>query len=136
MNDDYLVCDIEKKRAQKRAEYQKHKASYIERAKKWAEANPEKRKAIIKKHNNLERTKLRKREWHESKMFGLVGIERTSCEMCGTSPGEIRNLVIHHADGNNGKLGKKLNNSPDNLVVLCRVCHPKVHYKGTVRILT
>ena len=41
------------------------------------------------------------------------------CQNCESS----KNLVIHHKDED------KLNNSEDNLVVLCRTCHMKVHHR-------
>lgn len=41
-----------------------------------------------------------------------------------------------HIDGNNGKREHPLNNSPDNLIVLCRKCHPKVHNRWYIKELT
>ena len=40
------------------------------------------------------------------------------CQHCASS----KKLVIHHKDEN------KLNNAEDNLIVLCRTCHMKVHH--------
>jgi 5-methylcytosine-specific restriction endonuclease McrA len=34
---------------------------------------------------------------------------------------------IKHIDGNNGRCEKPINNSPRNLVILCRKCHSKIH---------
>lgn len=46
------------------------------------------------------------------------------CSWCGTT----ENLCVHHKDGNNfGKNNIFTNNDIDNLVVLCRSCHGKVH---------
>lgn len=115
---------------QKQAEYQRHKEKYIARARRWAAANPEKRREIVKRNND--KSSQRKKDWHQIKRFGHI-IRKEECIKCGA----IEGLLIHHIDGNNGKLGKPLNNSRDNLTVLCQVCHPKVHYRGKIReILT
>lgn len=48
------------------------------------------------------------------------------CEECG----EINDLTIHHKDGNgrhNQEKGLPMNNEPDNLQVLCRSCHGRLH---------
>lgn len=45
------------------------------------------------------------------------------CAMCGNN----LKLVVHHIDGKNGKNGGLSNNKLNNLIVLCRNCHPKVH---------
>lgn len=46
----------------------------------------------------------------------IEGHER-SCEKCGST----RNVEVHHKDGN------YQNNTPDNLILLCRSCHMKEH---------
>lgn len=46
------------------------------------------------------------------------------CSWCGTSD----NLCVHHKDGNNfGENNVFTNNHIDNLMVLCRSCHGKIH---------
>lgn len=120
-----------KVKAQKRRYYLKHREYIIQKAKEWAENNPDKRKQIVARNNA--KSVGRKREWHEIKYFGIT-LKREECELCGFS--EETKLVIHHRDGNNGRLGKSLNNSIDNLQVLCRKCHPRVHYRGEIRVLT
>jgi len=47
---------------------------------------------------------------------------KTSCELCGSS----KQLVVHHKDGK-GRDHPSPNNSPENLQVLCRACHARVH---------
>lgn len=50
------------------------------------------------------------------------------CEQCG----EVNDLTIHHKDGNgsnNAKNKLPVNNNPDNLIILCRRCHGKIHGK-------
>jgi len=65
-----------------------------------------------------------KRDWHDEKRFGHTGLKDDShCILCGNEEG----LLLHHRDGNNGKQGKLLNNDINNLVVLCRRCHPSIH---------
>lgn len=118
---------FERTKEQRHAEYLLTKDKCLARAKKWSNDNPTKRQEILKKWNA--KAKDYKREWGQKKNFGRV-IELRSCYLCG----EVKQLVVHHRDGQNGKLGKPLNNDPDNLVVLCRVCHPKVHHRGIIRI--
>ncbi len=51
------------------------------------------------------------------------------CQNCGSD----RFLRIHHIDNNGRKaemVGKKPNNSPQNLVVLCQGCHVSHHRHG------
>jgi hypothetical protein len=50
------------------------------------------------------------------------------CEECG----EVNDLTIHHIDGNgrhNQEKGLPMNNDADNLKVLCRSCHGRIHGK-------
>lgn len=54
------------------------------------------------------------------------------CERKCVQCGEINGLVIHHLDRNGRNLeniGLKPNNNIDNLIVLCRSCHGKIHGK-------
>lgn len=87
------------------------------------------RKEVWTKFNQKESTKIYKRKWLEHKNFSdnatlLTGDNK--CYMCGS----IKSLVIHHKDGNNGRHGRTMNNSSENLVILCRKCHPTVHSHG------
>lgn len=114
---------------QRHAEYLRTKDKCLARAKKWADNNPDKRQQILKKWNA--KATDYKRLWAQQKNFGGV-VELVECQRCGSED----KLVVHHQDGNNGKMGKPMNNSPDNLIVLCRRCHPKLHYRGEIRVLT
>ena len=50
--------------------------------------------------------------------------DKNRCRMCGAKKG----LCVHHIDGNGSQVPKKKrNNNTENLVVLCRSCHLKVH---------
>jgi 5-methylcytosine-specific restriction endonuclease McrA len=61
----------------------------------------------------------------------VTALERDGrrCRLClATTADGVRNLVIHHIDGT------KDNNVLDNLITLCRSCHPSVHGKhGAIR---
>jgi predicted HNH restriction endonuclease len=46
--------------------------------------------------------------------------------------GEVNDLTIHHLDGkgrHNAERGLEVNNSSNNLIVLCRKCHGSIHGK-------
>jgi 5-methylcytosine-specific restriction endonuclease McrA len=107
-----------------RERYLERRDEIIARSRAWALANPEKRKAIAKKNN--EKRKKERAEWHQLKSFGTV-IDKECCAMCGTTDGGPLGLVVHHRDGCNGSRGTSVNNDPENLVVLCRSCHVRVH---------
>jgi antitoxin component of RelBE/YafQ-DinJ toxin-antitoxin module len=86
---------------------------------------------IYKLKKNIKRTKAR--EEAEKEVYGRVRSERTpiknkeeifrkfenKCVICG----EVEGLHIHHKDKNPS------NNVSDNLLVLCGVCHKKIHMK-------
>lgn len=84
---------------------------------------------IIKKKDNKRRA-LKKRRWSEEKEYdGNATTIGSKCYFCGRgySNNHKKCLAIHHIDGNNGDLGKPLNNAPENLIVLCVSCHARVH---------
>ncbi|RLI55070.1 MAG: hypothetical protein DRP09_10950 [Candidatus Thorarchaeota archaeon] len=120
---------------QSRRYYLKNKDEILRKTREYTKKNPRIRKKCWTKYNRKQSTKLAKIKWWEQKSFdGNATIVGGSCEMCGTK----ESLVIHHKDGCNGKKGKDLNNHPDNLVILCRSCHPRVHnrhwLKGVVSL--
>ena len=51
-----------------------------------------------------------------------------TCQLCGFagSAAGIKGLVVHHVDGEGERRGK--NHDAENLQVLCRACHGKVHH--------
>lgn len=76
------------------------------------------------RQNQRPEIKLYKRKWKEAKNFnGNATLINEKCYLCKAK----ERLIIHHNDGNNGKQGKFLNNESDNLIILCRKCHPKIH---------
>lgn len=82
------------------------------------------RTEIWRRYNQSERGKIKQAIWHRIKAHSHNIIKDDSrCESCSMTD----KLVTHHIDGNNGRNGKTLNNARDNLVVLCRRCHPRFH---------
>jgi HNH endonuclease len=110
-------------------DYSKRPEYYKEKARKWAADNPEIRRQIVNRYNLKHPGKSQK--WHQIKRFGCV-IPLEDCSRCGVKK-MGRNLGVHHSDGNNGKMGKSLNNDLSNLVTLCRSCHATVHYRGQIK---
>lgn len=56
------------------------------------------------------------------KIAYLIQGKEMVCEKCGST----RSIDVHHIDGNRN------NNTPENLMVLCRSCHMKEHKKKGV----
>lgn len=56
------------------------------------------------------------------KIVYLIENREAKCQLCGA----IRNIDIHHIDGNYG------NNHSENLMVVCRSCHMKIHRQKPV----
>ena len=54
---------------------------------------------------------------------GITGyrrlVKKEQCAICGS----VKNLLIHHIDGN------RHNNTIDNLIVVCKKCHQNYHCK-------
>lgn len=74
------------------------------------------RKAFIKKGEDTKQGY--STAHHSSRMLAYIILEKEyKCERCGST----RNVDVHHKDGNFS------NNTPENLVVLCRSCHAKEH---------
>jgi 5-methylcytosine-specific restriction endonuclease McrA len=124
----YASKNKEKIKEYKDQYYLEHKEELMKKALKWCKDNPEKRKAISKRDND--KRAFLKRRWTEKKQYGeSITTIGAKCYLCGMgySTDHSRCLAIHHIDGNNGDLGKPLNNDPDNLIVLCVSCHAKVH---------
>ncbi len=86
--------------------------------------NKRSRREIWSKYNNKQNVKNKKSLWHEKKKYdGNLSKLNKHCFLCLSK----KDLVIHHRDGNNGYKNKLLNNNGNNLVILCRKCHPKIH---------
>lgn len=114
------------KRVKDREDYEKHRQSRLEQVRKHQAENPMKYRKI----NRLAVSKMR---------FGIDRDEliktNTTCEHCGLTQEKHKtrykvSLNIHHKDGWGRKalkLGKKPNNNPDNLVILCNPCHTIEH---------
>lgn len=61
---------------------------------------------------------------HASRQRARLMVAKIKCEKCGTTSGL---LDVHHRDLN------VMNNKTDNLQVLCRSCHLKIHRKVPVK---
>ena len=95
-------------------------------------AHPVQRQQTVRKFTHSNKRKRYAQKWNQVQRYGHI-IPLIKCELCGSIKRTSRNLVIHHKDGCNGN-GCSLNNTRDNLIVLCRSCHPKVHYHGEIRV--
>ena len=82
------------------------------------------RKAFVK---TGEDTNQLYRSYHSSaeKLAYLILGKERKCEKCGS----IENIDVHHIDGNRN------NNTPENIMVLCRSCHMKEHSKNQVCVI-
>lgn len=81
------------------------------------------RKAFVKKDATCQGN----RPSHDSakKLAYLIGNREKVCEVCGST----HSIDVHHKDGNYH------NNSPENLMIVCRSCHMKQHHpKSTCTI--
>ena len=111
--------------------YQDNKDSYKDKAQKWSDENPERRREIRKAWNKRNPEKLKKaiqksytkhkrrhylRVIANRKLKNKLIDERGCCEVCN----ERDSLVIHHKDYAKG-------NELDNLMLLCTRCHKNIH---------
>jgi 5-methylcytosine-specific restriction endonuclease McrA len=75
------------------------------------------------------------RAWRDDARFGGLGLtvlqrDDYQCRACAATANEgFRNLTVHHIDGT------KDNNILENLITLCRRCHPQFHnhWHGAIR---
>lgn len=129
-----FICNkrfIDEQKLKKHTYYESNKEHFLMKTKEWVLRNKEKRREIVNKYNRKESTKINKRKWHEKKYFdgNITLLENRECFLCRKKD----DLVIHHVNGLNGQNGRSLDNSPSNLVVICRSCHPKVHNSHWIR---
>lgn len=80
------------------------------------------RKKVYSKVKEIERLRVRSHSLAVDMLKQLVslGYREWKCECCGST----ENLEVHHVNQFNW-----LNNSPDNLKILCHKCHTKEHSK-------
>jgi hypothetical protein len=57
-----------------------------------------------------------------TKVAYIINGKGKVCQLCGAT----KNVDVHHIDGN------YQNNTPDNLMIVCRSCHMKLHNKKSV----
>lgn len=93
-------------------------------------AHKQDRQEILHRYNVSEKGRAAYRRWHQRKANGVdIVMPDSACLLCSSKS----HLITHHRDGNNGRNGKPLNNAIENLVVLCRKCHPKVHSRWGIK---
>lgn len=97
------------------------------RRRRWSAANVEKVKEAARISNASPHGQARKAKWHSARYFGglrelVLQRDGYKCQRCGVAllltP---HRTAVHHRDGD------KDHNSLDNLVTLCRKCHPRIH---------
>lgn len=82
--------------------------------------------------NLVKRKAYRETLWFNSQREAVLNRDGNKCTQCGRTT----SLVVHHKDGN-GRRHKTPNNNLDNLITLCRYCHPSQHAgKRTTTALT
>jgi 5-methylcytosine-specific restriction endonuclease McrA len=133
---DYRNNNLEKEKARKRAQYWKYKKENYEMVRRINRKATKKYKA---KNRELIRQKdkeynLRTHQatiYHRRIKFGgkwdeVMKRDNYACTTCGVTKDEKR-LVIHHKDRTGQLEPHLINNSLDNLVVLCQKCHLAEH---------
>jgi len=105
-----------------------------EATKKWRAnmTEEQKEKAKVNHKIAMERTEVREKlsDAHRGCVdYRKIAIEAhgTCCQRCGTDlKDETNKLVVHHRDGEH-YIDEITDNSPENLMVLCRSCHTALH---------
>lgn len=129
----------EKYRAYDRKRYYKDREKYLAKNRRNYERHRE--RYLAKKREYVANHKEEMRQWRKQNLDHLIEYNRNkrspcapyqfareeSCVVCGITNKESqerwnRRLDIHHVDGN------LLNNTKDNLITVCRSCHPKIEY--------
>jgi hypothetical protein len=114
---DWVRKNPERRKEHKQREYKKNFKRYQKNAK-------------LYQQRNIERLKRYWSDWHRDKSFNgkhkeVLDRDKNKCLLCGSK----KMIIIHHIDHNNK------NNDINNLVTLCRRCHPRIHYsKNRVKI--
>lgn len=135
--DPILFAEHRKRYAELARKRRKNNPEVIEKdkqsCKKWYYKNKEKRSDYYKKYyqeNKLKhQIRARKREYGENY---LKALERDGfkCVSCGVTEYGQRRLHIHHLDGMGSQVKKEIrNNSLENLITLCPLCHRREEKK-------
>ena len=77
-----------------------------------------------KYQSEYQRQKPNREEAFQTMRNPILERDEHSCQECGEGEGNDVTLCIHHIDND------KENNSPDNLITLCRSCHSKLYKKA------
>lgn len=114
---------------------QKNKQRCKEIEQKWRNEHKQEKRDYDKEYRakNKDAITLRKQIYHAHRSSthkriydDTIGI--WVCQICGVQEGETQ-LDIHHKDQN------KLNNSPSNLICLCKNCHHNLHMKWNNEVI-
>lgn len=113
----------------KSTDYERLRAINIGASRRYKQRHREKVREYNKQYQC--RTK-QARIYHDKKYFdgkrqATLARYNNMCALCQ----EVNALVVHHVDGS-GRL-ENINNTDNNLIVLCRKCHLKVHYRGQLK---
>jgi 5-methylcytosine-specific restriction endonuclease McrA len=103
-------ANIDEARAAQRARYQRDKAAYVERARRWALANPEKAKAHTTKKNHRRRGATPDAEAREYMQI----LSADPCSYCGAQMREFDHIIAVSTGGTGAW---------DNLTAACRPCN-------------
>lgn len=122
---EYSEKNKEKLRVKSLEYYCKNKEKQNERARKWAKDNKDKRKKTQLEWQRKNKDKIRVyTEKTNNGEYSHKLKEENVCENCGTDT----DLCTHHKDNNGSRLPRKeRNNVLNNLSILCRSCHAKLH---------
>lgn len=121
--------------------YEQNKQRVLALQKKRREENPELLKSRVRESMRKHREKLKSLgiSIDDQYLFGgnkqlVYKRDNFTCQDCGLTQEQSRerykeDLVVHHLDGKGygTKKKKEKNNSPSNLITLCRGCHTKEH---------
>jgi len=123
----------------------KYRKEHYEEICAYREKNAKKIKEYIKKwrDENRDKIRIRSKEWAKRNRYKIRKInelavnkrrfsgnrkkvlerDKYKCQVCGSR----EKLAIHHVDGIGRHSKRKINNSLENLIVLCSSCHRGLH---------
>lgn len=130
----YHQKNLKSERARKLKLYYLEKDSNYEKLRAINKKASQKYKSLHKDNVRLAGRKYQQRtkqslEYHNQIYFGgnrkkILALYKNTCVICLSQI----NLIIHHIDGSGHT--DNINNELSNLIVMCRKCHPKYHYRG------
>lgn len=112
-NNKWRAENLDHVREQRRKQYWDNPEKYRQEAKEWRDNNPERFRET--------RDRIRDEERFSGNRAKAIERDGYKCVKCGSA----EMLNVHHKDRSGGKA--KPNNSLDNLITLCTVCHGLEH---------